>query len=114
MKWFPKNFSFTKYNLVQNNTGEVSILATLAEDGQVLIWDMKGFDRSVVNDTSNYIKPLIRCEINKMDCIKFVFLKLTFYIFLFYKLKFFRHRQSKWNMYGIENSFKKSYNKCCY
>lgn len=68
MKWFPKNFNFTKYNLVQNNSGEVSVLATLGEDGQVLIWDMKNFDRSDFNDTSKYIKPVIRCEINKMDC----------------------------------------------
>lgn len=68
MQWFPKNFSFTKYNLVQNTSNEVGILATLAEDGQVLLWDMKNFDRSIFNDTSNYIKPTIRCEINKMDC----------------------------------------------
>lgn len=68
MQWFPKNFSFTKYNLVQNTSGEVGILATLAEDGQVLLWDMKNFDRTIFNDTSNYIKPIVRCEINKMDC----------------------------------------------
>ena len=70
MKWFPPNFSFTKYNLVENKSNEVGILATLAEDGQVLLWDMKNFDRSIINDTSNYIKPTVRCEINKMDCKK--------------------------------------------
>jgi len=68
MKWFPKNFSFFKYNLIQNNSGEQTVLATLGEDGQVLIWDMKQFDRTTVNDTSDYIRPVIRCEINKMDC----------------------------------------------
>lgn len=73
MKWFPKNFGFTKYNLVANNSNETTILATLAEDGQVLIWDIKNFDRSIKNDTSNYIKPVIRVEINKLDC-KFYFL----------------------------------------
>jgi hypothetical protein len=68
MKWFPKNYSFTKYALTTNNSNETTILATLGEDGQVLIWDMKNFDKTIKNDTSNYIKPVIRVEINKLDC----------------------------------------------
>lgn len=87
MQWFPKNFGFTKYNLTQNNSGEVSILATLAEDGQVLLWDIKNHDKTIKNDISNYIKPVIRCEINKMDCnenYKKYFLSFILFV-LYYK-----------------------------
>ena len=90
MKWFPKNYSFAKYNLTQNTSGDVSLLATLGEDGLILIWDMKNFDRSVFNDTSNYIKPIMRCEVNKMDCNKKfifkIFLNFLSKKFLFYKI----------------------------
>lgn len=68
MKWFPKNYSFNRSNLIQNNSNDSSLLASLAEDGQVLIWDIKNLDRMIKNDTSNYIRPVIRVEVNKMDC----------------------------------------------
>jgi hypothetical protein len=72
IKWFPINYSFNKYALSQNNSNESTLLASLAEDGQVLIWDMKNFDHTTVkNDTSNYIKPVIKVEVNKMDCKPF-------------------------------------------
>lgn len=67
MRWFPKNYSFAKYNLVQNTSEKSSILATLGEDGQVLIWDIEKLDRTIKNDVNNYIKPVIRAEINKVD-----------------------------------------------
>ena len=41
MKWFPKNYYFHKSHLATNESGESSQLATLGEDGQVLIWDFK-------------------------------------------------------------------------
>lgn len=68
MKWFPKNFAFNKHNLIANSSNEANLLATLGEDGQVLIWDMKSFDKTVRNDTSNYLKPVVRVEVNKIDC----------------------------------------------
>lgn len=71
MKWFDKGIVIHKYNLSESTTNknDVTVLATIAEDGQILIWDFKGLDRSIKNDTSNCIKPIIKTEVNKMDCI---------------------------------------------
>lgn len=73
MQWFPKGFGFNKYTLAQNNSSEVNILATLGDDGYIHIWDLKSMDRTVKNDTSNYIRPVLKVEANKMDCKIFLF-----------------------------------------
>lgn len=99
MKWFPKNYSFTKYNLVTNNSNESTILATLGEDGQVLIWDIKNMDRSVKNDINNYIKPVLKVEVNKMDCK------------LFYNI-INSTCENLWYWYRVKNFCQKSFNIC--
>ena len=73
MRWFDRGIIIHKYNLAQstNNPNDVTVLATIGEDGQILIWDLKNLDRTIKNDTSNCIKPIIRTEVNKMDC-KFI------------------------------------------
>ena len=67
LKWFPKGF-FLHKGLLQFNSAsnEVALLASLGEDGQILIWDMKNFEHSVENDVNTYIK-YIRVEVNKVD-----------------------------------------------
>lgn len=73
MKWFDKGITYYKYNLQISQTmpDDVHSLATLGEDGQIMIWDFSGknLDRSVKNDISNCIKPLLKVEIFKVDCI---------------------------------------------
>ena len=73
MRRFDRGIIIHKYNLAQstNNPNDVTVLATIGEDGQILIWDLKNLDRTIKNDTSNCIKPIIRTEVNKMDC-KFI------------------------------------------
>ena len=70
MKWFPKNYSFHKSHLTANESGESTLLATLGEDGQVLIWDLKYYEmNSNRGDVTPYnLRPALRVEINKMDC----------------------------------------------
>jgi len=72
MKWFDKGISLYKSNLVQKPefANEVSVLATLGEDGHILVWNLswKDFDRNTKNETSACCKPVIRTEINKLDC----------------------------------------------
>lgn len=65
MKWFPKGVGYLKYNLVNVTTNECNLLATLGEDGQVLIWDIKD---KITKEENNYMKPVIRIEVTKMDC----------------------------------------------
>lgn len=72
MKWFDRGIIIHKYQIAPNpkekELNDVNTLATMGEDGQILIWDFKTLDRTIKNDTSNCIKPLIRIEVNKMDC----------------------------------------------
>ncbi len=70
MKWFDKGVMVHKHNLTQNlnNPNDVTVLVTIGEDGQILVWDLKTLDRNIKNDTANCIKPAIRTEVNKMDC----------------------------------------------
>ena len=82
MKWFPKDVTFDSkkyYNLVQNTTNDVYLIITLGEDGQALIWDIKflldvwnpkNLDKlSTKNDISKDIRPAIKIDLNKTDCI---------------------------------------------
>jgi len=70
MMWFEKGVTTNKYQVVQStsNPNDATALATVGEDGMVYIWDIKNLDRSIKNDISNCIKPIIRTEVNKMDC----------------------------------------------
>lgn len=70
MKWLDKGFSFHKYQLNYNeNVNDINLLATVAEDGQVSIWDILHLDKTIKNEVSNYIKPVIKVEINKIDSL---------------------------------------------
>ena len=70
MKWFPAGYSFHKYQLQYSpEIKDINLLATIAEDGQVLVWDCKNFDRTIKNEIGNYIKPVLRIEINKIDSL---------------------------------------------
>lgn len=68
MKWFPKNLNFHKSNLIANETNEVSLLATLGEDGQMLVWDLKTVDPNKNDNIPYNLRTVHRVEINKMDC----------------------------------------------
>jgi WD40 repeat protein len=70
MKWFPKNYNFTKSKqLANNDSGQSYLLATLGEDGQVLIWDLKPNEISSRLDSTPYnMKPVVKVEVNIMDC----------------------------------------------
>jgi hypothetical protein len=70
MKWFPKGYSFLKQNLINNGTNECTLLATLAEDGQVLIWDLRIFDGNPKTEVNNYLKPQMRIDVYKTECKK--------------------------------------------
>lgn len=70
MKWFPAGYSFHKHQLQYNESSkDIMLLTTCAEDGQVLIWDTKHLDSTVKNEVNNYIKPVLRVDINKMDSL---------------------------------------------
>jgi len=72
MKWFPEDFQMLKGNFVNKVTNEVQLLTTIAEDGTVLIWDLKRLADPSKNDFIPYnMRPVHRVEINKMDCIIF-------------------------------------------
>ena len=71
MKWFPKNINFTKNKsgIVVNDSEQSTILATLGEDGLVLLWDLKHNELNNRTDITLFnMKPLIRVEVNRMDC----------------------------------------------
>ena len=70
MQWFEKNFHFQKNKglLTTNDSGESTLLATLGEDGQALIWDLKEYDLQSRGETSPYsLRPILRVDINKID-----------------------------------------------
>jgi hypothetical protein len=67
MKWFPINYSFHKLNLVKNTSNQQTILASLGEDGCVMIWDVVNYDKTVKNDTNSYLRPVFSTEVNKVD-----------------------------------------------
>ncbi len=67
MKWFPMNYSFHKLNLIKNNSNQQSILASMGEDGCVMVWDVVNYDKTVKNDTNNYLRPVFSTEVNKVD-----------------------------------------------
>lgn len=70
MKWLPKGFSYYKYQLNYNeNLQEINLLATVAEDGLVCIWDILHLDKTIKNEVSNYIKPVLRVEVNRLDSL---------------------------------------------
>lgn len=70
MKWLDKGFSYYKYQLNFNEKhNDYNLLATIAEDGQVCIWDILHLDKTIKNEVSNYIKPVIKIEINKLDSL---------------------------------------------
>jgi len=70
MKWLPKNYNFHKSHLTSNESGECTLLATLGEDGLVLIWDLKYYEmnNNRGDNTPYNLRPVMRIEINKMDC----------------------------------------------
>ena len=74
LKWFPPGYSINKKNQIifSEEEKDVCILASLGEDGQVIVWDYKGLElgegKSIQNDVNNYIKA-IHVEINKVDSI---------------------------------------------
>ena len=70
MQWFPKSMHFQKGHLQSNESGESTLLATLGEDGLVLIWDLKEYDLQSRGETSPFSisKPTLKVEVNKMDC----------------------------------------------
>jgi hypothetical protein len=71
MKWFPKNYHFHKSHLTANESGECTLLATLGEDGLVLIWDLKYNEmNSNRGDSTPYnLRPTLKVEVNKFDCM---------------------------------------------
>lgn len=71
MKWFPKNYSFHRSNLISpsSSPNESSLLATLAEDGQMLIWDFNPVDRLKNDNIPFNLKYVHRVDINKMDSL---------------------------------------------
>lgn len=81
---------------MNNESGESTLVATLGEDGLVLIWDLKEYDLQSRGETSPYYisKPVLKVEVNKMDCKKLILflffhkIQLGFFIsnllFLFY------------------------------
>eukprot|EP00340_Litonotus_pictus_P001863 CAMPEP_0170522126 /NCGR_PEP_ID=MMETSP0209-20121228/7573_1 /TAXON_ID=665100 ORGANISM="Litonotus pictus, Strain P1" /NCGR_SAMPLE_ID=MMETSP0209 /ASSEMBLY_ACC=CAM_ASM_000301 /LENGTH=754 /DNA_ID=CAMNT_0010809469 /DNA_START=66 /DNA_END=2333 /DNA_ORIENTATION=+ len=70
MKWLPKGYNYHKYQLNYNESlNEINLLATVAEDGQVCIWDILHLDKTIKNEVSNYIKPVLRLEVNKLDSL---------------------------------------------
>jgi WD40 repeat protein len=71
MKWFPPGYYVHKGSIQYNATNkEVSLLATLGEDGMLHVWDIKSLDRSTKNDVSNHIRPVIKADINKADSMQ--------------------------------------------
>lgn len=69
MKWFPAGYTYKNQLIFNKDANEVFLLATLAEDGQVLIWDTRNFDKTSKNEVGNFIKPVLRVEINKVDSL---------------------------------------------
>ncbi len=67
MKWFPINYSFYKMNLVKNNSNQRGVLATIGEDGCVMVWDVINYDKTIKNDTNSYLRPIFNTEVNKVD-----------------------------------------------
>jgi hypothetical protein len=65
LKWFPPNLTFYKLNLTKSNSQESTILASLGEEGTVILWE--NIDTSIKNDTNNYIKPIFTTEVHKVD-----------------------------------------------
>jgi len=76
MKWFPINYSFHKLNLIKNSSNQQSILASMGEDGCVMVWDVINYDKTVKNDTNNYLRPVFSTEVNKVDGKSRVFIKI--------------------------------------
>jgi hypothetical protein len=78
MKWLPKNYHFHKSHLTTNDSGECTLMATLGEDGLVLIWDLKYYEmnNNRGDNTPYNLRPAMRIEINKMDCKSNFFLKI--------------------------------------
>ena len=75
LKWFPPGYSINKKNQIvysKEDEKEVGVVASLGEDGQVIVWDYKGLElgegKSIQNDVNNYIRT-IHVEINKVDSI---------------------------------------------
>ena len=72
LKWFPPGYSINKKNQIvfADDVKEVCTLASLGEDGQVIVWDYKGLElgegKSIENDVNSYIKT-IHVEVNKVD-----------------------------------------------
>jgi hypothetical protein len=72
MKWFPKNVQLLKYNFITKETNEVQLLATIGEDGIVLVWDFKRLPDPSKNDGIPFIlRPVHKVEVYKMDSIYF-------------------------------------------
>lgn len=69
MKWFPPGYIYHKYNLLQTEKTDVNLLGTVAEDGQVFIWDILNLDRTVINNTNDHIRPVLKVEVNKLDSL---------------------------------------------
>lgn len=70
MKWLKPGLTIHKGTFKQTENKDVGLLATLGEDGFLLIWDIKNLDRTTKNDVSNYIRPALRVEIYKLDTIQ--------------------------------------------
>lgn len=67
-KWFPPGYSFHKYQMQYNQSiKDINIFATISDDGQILVWDCKNFDRTIKNEVGNYIKPVLKIEVNRFD-----------------------------------------------
>ena len=74
LKWFPPGYFINKKKQIIYDPEEKNccIIASLGEDGQIILWDYKGLElgdpKSVCNDINKYILA-IHIEVNKVDSI---------------------------------------------
>ncbi len=88
IRWFPKNYQVFKYSFTQKETGEVQLLATIAEDGMLLVWDLKRLADPSKNDGIPYsLRPVHRVEVNKMDSKFYRELNINYMKFIIYNLR---------------------------
>jgi hypothetical protein len=66
IKWFPKGYYYNKYTLNYSNNNEHKALATVAEDGQVIIWSIEKIEKN--SKIELILRPANKIEVNKVDC----------------------------------------------
>jgi hypothetical protein len=70
LKWFDQGYTFNKQNFSYSESNKTcNALATIGEDGQCIIWDIKDLmDPNKIIKSDFTPRPAIRVELNKMDC----------------------------------------------